>query len=371
MIKTDNVLMQTKIVQNPGFEILGSANELEKKKWLDIWLSWPEKDIFAHPEYLGIFETRDERAFAAVYSADRATILYPFLKRSFNSLSWISDGFRECFDIASPYGYGGAYYWGDPALKTAVSGFFWTAYNEWLRINQCISEFTRFHLFEQDLAVYPGEKVLRGKNVVRSLYLSKDEIWMDFEHKVRKNIKKSERSGLKCLLDEHGKYLEEFIKIYESTMHRRKARGFYFFDRSFFESISRRLPRNSIFFHVLDGNKIVSTELVLFSKNTAYSFLGGTLEDAFDKRPNELLKYTVISWAKDQGISNYVLGGGYNPEDGVYRYKLSFAPGGEYPFYTGQRIIDEDKFNDVISIRRHSSKKKWEPEKGYFPPYRS
>ncbi len=357
--------------QNTTFYVLTAADTKERAIWLDVWSSWPRRDVFAHPEYVRLYEGEHQRAFAAVYKTDSGTILYPFLRRCLGTLGWVPKELATWRDTTSPYGYGGAYYWGDDDARVEVSYGFWRSYNEWVERERCISEFIRFHLFEQDLAVYPGEKILRTKNIVRALTLSEDNVWIDFKHKVRKNIKKSQRSGLECIIDVDGRYLSDFINIYESTMERRKASNFYRFNKEYFEAVSDNLPNNSIYFHILDGGKIVSTELILYSPETAYSFLGGTREEAFDKRPNDLLKYKVMIWAKERGISNYVLGGGYKPEDGIYRYKQSFSPNGEYCFYTGQRITDVERYEKLFNAREKSLSGTWQPLDGYFPQYRS
>jgi len=365
------ILAREDKVQGTNFQVLAAADIKERSKWFAIWSSWPRHDIFAHPDFVRIHESEYEKAFAVVYKTDRGIILYPFLKRCLGALDWVPREFSSWIDISSSYGYGGAYYWGDDTAKVEVSDEFWRAYNEWVEKEGCISEFIRFHLFEQDLAVYSGEKIIRSKNIVRALTLSEDNLWMDFEQKVRKNIKKSQRSGLECIIDEDGRYLDDFLKIYKSTMTRRNATDFYYFNRNYFEAISKDLPDNSAYFHVLDNGKIVSTELVIYSSKTVYSFLGGTVDEAFDKRPNDLLKYKVMIWARGRGISSYVLGGGYAPEDGVYRYKRSFAPNGEYDFYTGQRITDLSKYKELIDIRKNSLNGVWQPRNGYFPQYRS
>ena len=358
-------------VQDTTFQVLDAADAKERAMWLELWSSWPRRDVFAHPEYIRLYECEHEKAFAAAYKTESGTILYPFLRRYLGALEWVPREMASWSDITSPYGYGGAYYWGDNDAKVEVSAGFWEAYNKWAKREGCISEFIRFHLFEHDLAGYPSEKVLRSKNIVRSLTLSKDDLWMDFKHKVRKNVKKSQQAGLECIIDEDGRYLTDFLNLYESTMDRRDAADSYYFNRVYFEAVFDHLPANSAYFYVLDGHKIVSTELVLYSIETVYSFLGGTREEAFDKRPNDLLKYKVMLWAKERGISNYVLGGGYMPEDGIYRYKQSFAPNGEYCFFTGQRINDVEGYKKLVDTRIDSLNGTWQPQYRYFPQYRS
>ena len=88
----------------------------------------------------------------------------------------------------------------------------------------------------------------------------------------------------------------------------------------------------------IDG-VVVSTELVLLSRHSAYSFLGGTLANAFAHRPNDLLKFEIIRWAKKRAKRYFVLGGGYQGEDGIFQYKQSFASKGQVPYFLGGQIF--------------------------------
>ncbi|MFA5039002.1 MAG: GNAT family N-acetyltransferase [Candidatus Omnitrophota bacterium] len=362
--------MRNDRLKEQPFQVWDASDEKQKVRWQELWRSWPKHDIFAHPDLAAIYAAGGQRAMAVFYKAEKGCILYPFVKRSLGALPWVPRELASFCDTTTSYGYGGAYYWGADEARSRISELFWKAYDEWARQERCVSEFIRFHLFDDDLAAYPGEKVERNANIVRSLTLTDDALWMDFEHKVRKNIKKARRSGLTFLADENGRYLEDFLRIYDQTMKRRNASGFYYFGREYFEALSRSLGPHKAYFHVLDGGRIVSTELVLYSSQTAYSFLGGTEDEAFDKRPNDLLKYEIMGWARARGIKNYCLGGGYEPDDGIYRYKLSFAPEGELRFFTGQRVIDEARYNELMSARERFQGG-WAPREGYFPRYRS
>ena len=157
-------------------------------------------------------------------------------------------------------------------------------------------------------------------------------------------------------------------------MDRRGAGRGYYFPMEFFEKLRLDLPDGACWFHALLGDEVVSTELVLLSTATVYSFLGGTAEAAFDCRPNDLLKYEIIRWAKARGYQRYVLGGGYEPGDGIFRYKRSFSPRGTIPFRVGRRIHQPDKYRRLVAARSSYEKAlgvHWTPKAGYFPEYRA
>jgi lipid II:glycine glycyltransferase (peptidoglycan interpeptide bridge formation enzyme) len=118
------------------------------------------------------------------------------------------------------------------------------------------------------------------------------------------------------------------------------------------------------------GDRVVSTELVLISAENVYSFLGGTDSAHFEMRPNDLLKFEIMRWAKTAGKKNFVLGGGYTPNDGVFRYKQAFAPQGVVPFYVGQRILDPQSFERLVAERRRTAPYAGE-SMDFFPAYRA
>jgi Acetyltransferase (GNAT) domain len=109
---------------------------------------------------------------------------------------------------------------------------------------------------------------------------------------------------------------------------------------------------------------VVSSELVLLSATGAYSFLGGTHSAAFDLRANDLLKWELILRLKRLGKRRFVLGGGYRADDGIFRYKRSFAPRGLAPFFVGRRILRPELYRELTERAGGAS------DDAFFPAYR-
>ena len=160
-----------------------------------------------------------------------------------------------------------------------------------------MSEFVRFQLFSAYRPHYRGTCESLSHNIVRSLDLSIEEILNDFEHKVRKNLKKAVASGLTIEFDPLGARLDDFMRIYYGTMDRASADPKFFFSKAFFETIGE-MKGNFMYVHVLHEGEIISTELILHGRDTCYSFLGGTDREYFHLRPNDFLKFETIKWAK-------------------------------------------------------------------------
>ena len=331
----------------------------DSPEWLAHWSSWPAREVYAHPGYVLLYEDEQTRALCAAWRSSDGCVLYPFLLRDL-----AGEPFRvDAADTITPYGYGGAFCWGGDHEELAAR--FWPAFDDWAGRQPVVSELVRFAVFKDELLPYPGEREQRLVNVVRDLEPTADELWMDCEHKVRKNVKKARRAGVTVEVDPKGDRLVDFVRLYLHTLERRQAPERYRFSRAFFERIHERLPDGFLYAHALLDDKVVSSELVLLSEQSGYSFLGGTDSDAFDTRPNDLLKWELILRLKEEGKRRFVLGGGYRPDDGIFKYKRSFAPHGLVPFFVGRRVLQPELYEQLIERAGRGD----DPE--FFPAYRA
>lgn len=355
-----------------AFRVLDAGDPLDAKQWLVLWESWPEREVFAHPEYARLFCNENSKPLCATMRSDGRQILYPFILRDLKAEPFCCLETERASDIVSPYGYGGPSSWGE-GDKKEVSSAFWKCFSNWAAERNLVSEFVRFNLFPESLTDYPGEQEEMLLNVVRDLVPDEDEIWKDFEHNVRTNVRKAERSGVSVEADPTGERLDDFLRVYYSTMNRREADESYYFPHDFFEHVRAELAGHHAFFHAFWNGRVVSTELVLLSADTAYAFLGGTDSEAFHVRPNDLLRYHIILWTRQAGKKRYVLGGGYQPDDGIFRQKRRFAPGSYAPFFVGRRVLNTHLYEQLVEGRRlfeASRDVEWLPRPGYFPAYR-
>ncbi|QDV79829.1 GNAT family N-acetyltransferase [Botrimarina mediterranea] len=337
----------------------------ERAAWIDLWSQSPAQEVFTHPAYLEIFRQRsDHDCCCATMSSDAGTVLYPFYLRHLQSEYGLGLQCSEAKDITTPYGYGGPYAWGQANPKELAKAF-WGAFDNWTMQENVVSEFIRFSLFEDELLPYPGEVESPLMNVVRSLDLTEEELWGEVRHKVRKNVKRGRSAGIEVIIDGNGNRLGDFLSIYHRTMDRRCADASFYYDANFFESFCDALAGRYCFVHAMSGDLVVASELVLVSPRNVYSFLGGTDPAHFSNRPNDLLKFEVMLWAKSEGKRNFVLGGGKAAADGIYKYKESFAPNGVRPFRVGKRILNSVDYGRLAAARSKSV------DLAYFPAYRA
>jgi hypothetical protein len=317
---------------------------------------------------VALFARPGDKVFCASARTDRGGVLYPVIVRPLSLEPWAA-GEAAC-DLTTAYAYGGPFAWNVDASEAAE---FWARFAEWARGIKAATSFARLSLFPETLLPFHGETVDRGPNVIRAL-VPEEELWKDYDGKVRRNAQRARREGVTVVSDPKGERLDDFLKIYASTMDRHEAHDSYYFPRSMFETIIAELPGRFVFTHAMVGGRVVSSDLMLLSERTAYYWLGGTLADYFALRPNDLLKHETFLICRALGKERVVLGGGYKPDDGLIRYKRAFAPGSEARFLVGQATFDAALTERLVTLRRTWEAlqgRPWTPAAEYFPPYRS
>lgn len=310
-----------------------------------------EQEMNGTPVLL-LYENNDERAINVVFKRDIA--------KDDKLSSKLEEG--KYFDLISPYGYGG--FMGNLKDYSALN----SEYNTYCIEQGYICEFVRFELFTDYHEYYDGEVETRTHNVVRSLEMPLDDMWMDFKPKVRKNVKKANGFGLQIIIENTDEHLQDFLDIYYSTMDRSNAENEYYFSKEFYQTINS-MSDNIMYFHVVYEGKVISTELVIYGAENCYSYLGGTNREYFDLRPNDFLKYEIIKWAKEKGLKNFVLGGGYGADDGIFKYKTCLAPRGVVDFFIGRKVFNRKIYDQLVELRAIDNPDCLESK--YFPKYRA
>ncbi len=325
------------------------------------------KDLYFNPDYAKVYADIDGLSETYSFECAYGRVINTFILRK---IKWPING-QTYYDIVTPYGYGG------PLAEnvsdiTQLMAEYKTAFGQYCKDHNIICEFIRFHLFDNvDVREhYYGETLHLLDNVVVNTEGDfETDIWMRYEHKVRKNVKKALNNGLEIVIENNLDHLFGFLDIYNSTMDRNNADSYYYFGAKYFEDIAKFLPDNYMYFHVFKDGKIASTELVLCSEDYAYSFLGGTFTEYYEFRPNDFLKNEIIKWCNQTGRKKFILGGGYHKDDGIYRYKRCFTPDPDVPFYVGRFIFDNEVYNQMIEMRIKEDPS-FNQETGYFPKYR-
>lgn len=300
---------------------------------------------------------------------DSPIIIMPFYKRKIN-VKGKSTGYT---DVISPYGYSGPLYDPNQVSEDSIK-YFWKQVDIWYRKKNVVSEFIRFSLNDNHVQ-YSGTLIPSLKNI-RGRITEKEEQWEKFKPKVRNNHRKAEQEALKLIMYHHPispDIIKDFYDIYIQTMHRNNAHSQYFHYIDYFKNFITNNPESCLIAMIYKGNIPISTELILIDQETLYSYLGGTLSDYFYTRPNDFLKIEVLNWARIHDFKYYVLGGGREDNDGLYKYKKSFFPNDEdVIYYTGRKIINQVIYDDLIVQKCETGVLDNENDlrSGFFPLYR-
>lgn len=340
-----------------SFEVLTAK---DSARWEEIVNSFSEVDIHFSLPYVQVFKEEGTPQLF-VYREKSGVIAYPYILREISIRA--GDKGQYC-DITSPYGYGGPLC--PPGTDGQTLAAFRRHFGQYCRGNRIVTEFVRFHPLLQNHRLPGGPAWAQKVSSVVYLNLSRplEEIWSGFLHSCRKNIKRALQEKVNVVIDDSPDNFSQFLAVYRQTMDRNSADRFYYFSEEFFARIHNLLKGKFIYAHALVEGKIVSTELLLYSKDYIHSYLGGTLARYFPCRPNNLLKFEVIKWAQSKGIKYFVLGGGKSDGDGIHRFKKTFS-NAQADFYIGKTVHLEEIYyqltgNDSAAISMG----------GFFPAYR-
>lgn len=319
-------------------------------------------------EILKLYRKKDNRLMYFLFTLDgKPIIIMPFILNDISVL-----GKKTPYqDIQSPFGYSGPLF--KQGIKDSLVIEFWKVVDQCYKDNNVVSEFIRFSL-NNNYRHYSGALINTLKNI-KGYILDGDEAqWKGFKPKVRKNYHKAEKNRLTFNMYHKNitkEALDDFYKIYISTMKRNEAEQRYFFSKSYFKNFIDNNPEYCALAIVSHENMPISVELILLSENTMYSFLGGTHSEFFDKRPNDFLKVNTITWGRNHNYSYYILGGGIMNDDGLYRYKKSFFPKDpEVDYKTGRKIINENIYKELVEESLSITYDNDDISEGLFPKYR-
>lgn len=296
-------------------------------------------DPHATPEWARLWAGPGERPTCLIMrdESNNLAAMVPIIVRPIPVSQGTPPG--HLFDAVSPYGRGGPFVAPGTDIMSVIS-----ALEDSPLSRQLVTTYLRGPWGWLNDSTLTFELLERGNVVVRDLHADDDRLLASYKHKVRKNINRAREHGLKVVWDHQGDRWAAFISIYRETMRRVAADPWYDFEDAHFAEMGELLDTGILaLFHVLDEDVVVSSELVVTGGGSrAYSFLGGTTEAGMHRRANDLLKHEIFRGLRDRRFAEFWLGGGKEPGDGIYRYKLSFAPGGAVPTW-GSCLVHDDK----------------------------
>jgi lipid II:glycine glycyltransferase (peptidoglycan interpeptide bridge formation enzyme) len=148
-------------------------------------------------------------------------------------------------------------------------------------------------------------------------------------------------------------------------MDRDNAEQYYYFGKSFYNSILEDMPQNAQVFWAEKNNQIIAASIMLTGNAYMNYHLSGSLREYSSLAPSNLLLYKAALWGCANGYKTLYLGGGVGSgEDSLFKFKRAFYKGELNNFYIGKKIYDQEKYDALVEMRA-------EIERNYFPKYRA
>ena len=256
-------------------------------------------------------------------------------------------------DVITPYGYGGPV-GGDQAR-------FWEAYEEWCRANRVVTTFIRFHPLYANHRDAPSRvKVERLAGTVAWRLDEEGDLFERMHRHHHRVVRKALAAGVEASATLAPESLERFVGLYEKTMERQEAAGFYYFPPEYWRALETELREHVVLFEAGEDAAL----LCLASPPWLHYHLGASSEAGRKLGASTLLFLEAARWAEELGYTHFHLGGGVGgARDSLYEFKLRFDPGGELEAAIGKAIHDEEAYRALAGPKAGLD--------GFFPAYRA
>ncbi|MDG4809027.1 GNAT family N-acetyltransferase [Micromonospora sp. WMMD1120] len=283
-------------------------------------------------------------------------------------------------DAVTPYGYAGVHV--DPGCSSADLARFWSRTVAHWRQTRTVTVFLRFspldpasleavrRLGQVDLAQ-------RQDTICVTVSQGPDRVWDGMQGRARTAIRKAHTCGLTAAVRPAGPPDlvpgSPFRRLYESTMIRLESQPWYLFPDHYYRQLAAGLDKALSLAEVRDAEgNVVASALVLRHRDRAHYHLAGSDPTASRLGANNLLVWTILSWAAESGCRVVHLGGGVRPDDGLFRFKRSFG-GTRTSFWTGSMVVDPDRYPALVAARARQLGRSTDElvSTGFFPAYRA
>lgn len=320
-------------------------------------------DIYFDKNYGKLYEKMEHGVAEVFHFRNKhGEILHQFIKRKIP----VSVEGKVLYDLVTPYGYGGPLILSCEGNKDQLVQDFYKEFSEYCRENQIVSEFVRFHpVIENALDFANVYETVFDRHTVGT-NLKKYTIEEEFSKSARKSVRQALKKGVTYSVKVNPDSLEEFKKIYKSTMNRNEASAYYYFDDEYFNQCLLTYGKNILLVEAYWEGETIAAGLYFFYEKMIAAHLSGTLSEYLHLSPAYIIKYATAEWASNNGIEYIHYGGGTskNEENPLYLFKKKFGKNTEFDFYLGKKVWNTEWYMKLCEM--NGSDKNTD----FFPAYR-
>lgn len=272
------------------------------------------------------------------------------------------------YDLITPYGYGGPYIVeSEENDKNVLVMEFMKEFKQYCEDNHIVSEFVRFHPIIENQKYFKEayNTVYLHPTVGTKIKDVDDPVQEEFSKSCRKSIRRALKSGIEYKIIENPENVDDFLKIYYSTMDRNNASSYYYFDKEYFNKCLKYYRKNIILVEAIYKNQVIAAGFYFYYNKILQAHLSGTLTDYLSLSPAYIIKYATAMWAKEHGMEYIHYGGGTSDslDDPLYLFKKKFTKNTEFEYWIGKKIWNQEIYEKLC-------KRKQVKESNYFPAYR-
>ena len=329
----------------------------DDRRWDELVDGAPTPDVYFRPGYCRSYEAADEGRLVTVRTEGA---LFPLLLRE---LPFGADG----VDAVTPYGYGGLL----PLAEGSDPVSDVRQLRDWCASEGVATALVRLHPLLGGfghLAEADGIEI-RDHGPTTAIDLARLEDGrlggMSKGRKADLNVARREEVEV---VWRSGEALEEFRAVYDETMTRLGASGYYLFPAAYYRALADGLDDNLGVALALRHGEVVGGSLFLSDPRGrwAHYHLSGTTDVGRELKAGTLLVHEGAVWAAERADLLH-LGGGTSGADGLYAFKRSF--GGEEHAYSFATVVAERDRYDALVARRADEPEPLRPD--FFPAYRA
>ena len=340
----------------------------DTEQWDAIVKSFKNYDVYYLSGYVKAFQLNgDGEPILLYFEGDGIRAINVVMRRDIGKFTKLSQSVAEntYFDFITPYGYGGFLIEGNNLKQLEQE------YTNYCREHHIVSEFVRFHPLLENYKNLNNmyDETCLGQTIAIDVH-SPGKIWDNFSSKNRNMVRKAKKLGLEVYWTRDVSIIDEFMEIYNATMDNDSAANYYYFNRSFYESILNDLKYNAMWFYTIANQQIAAIAIFLFENGKMHYHLSASRKEYQHMAPTNLLLYEAALWANHNGYNVLHLGGGLGAScDSLYSFKKGFNRYSDCHFYIGKKIFCKDIYEELVNNRK--MKVDFDKDSSFFPLYRA
>lgn len=322
------------------------------EKWNNIVNSYINKDVYYLCEYsISLMESEGGTPYLINYKGEDCSLCYPIIEKDIADFEKFKGILKKntYFDWSTPYGYGG------PLSNKLFTLSQQRAFKKELfylaKSRNVVSQFIRFHPLLKNHLIC--NNVIENTYVKDTIFINmdtKDNLFIQMDSKNRNMIRKAIKNNV-IIKHDKGKYINDFINIYNETMKRDNASPFYYFPKAYYQYIKNSMSNEVEYFYAFKNNVMIAASIFFYSDKFMHYHLSANLLEYRKYAPTNLLIYTAANWGREKGLKQLHLGGGLNLDDSLFHFKKQFNKEGKINFYIGGNIFDIDIYEKLLKLR--------------------